>query len=424
MAEPRFSVARVLTSPRLVVGEIVALAFSGVLMTLIPQQGGVSSSSAARGTTVPAFISTLGLDRVARTWWFLGLVLLGAASLVAVLAGQVRRVRAEWSRVPGPESFRGAPLRVEFVRRTAPAGGSPATTFRVRGRLGLLGAPLFHLGLVVVAVAGIVRMTFGADAQVDLFEGELLPAAPTAWAAQWPGLVARPFSLEEPVRLEAVRPSSYASGALLDLHATIAVGSAAPFRRESVSVNTPLALPGGRLFVTSLHGPTVFLELGAEGADAMRRAVLLQAEQGRWQGRVRLPNETEAWLSARETGALPSEVEIRLLRDGRLAWLGVLRPGQRAAALSGTTLSLVAVRWWLRIGGTRDASLGIAYSGFALLALGAFLTFAVIPVAEAVLVETTSDGERVIVALRPRRFAPLYAERLEAIARREGARTP
>ena len=370
---------------------------------------------------MPAAVSALGLDRIARTGWFLGLVLLSGASLVVVLAGQVRRARADWSRLPRPESFLGAPLLREFMRTGPPPGGAHATTIRLHGRLGLLGSPLFHFGLVVVAIAGIVRLAFGADAQVDLFEGEALSAGPSGWAAQWPGLLARPFSLDEPARLETVRPASYPSGALRALDATLTIGSGPVVRKASVSVNSPLTVAGGRVFVTAFHGPTALLALDSEGHETSRQAVLLRFEKGRWQGRLQLPDDSEARLSARDTGSLPEAIEVRLFRAGSLAWVGALRPGEGALVAPKLLVSLVAVRWWLRIGGTRDASLPIAYAGFTFVAVGAFLIFAVVPVAEAVIVECTPKGERVTVALRPRRFAPLYADRLAELASREGA---
>ncbi len=421
MAERRFSFTRFLRSPRLIVGEVGALVLSGILMTLIPQQGAVATEASGTGGPVPAAIPMLGLDRIARTGWFLGLVLLSGASLAVVLSSQVRRARADWSRLPRTEAFRLAPLRTEFLRAAAPPGGSPTTTVRLRGRLGLLGSPLFHFGLVVVALAGIVRMAFGADAQVDLFEGEVLSAGPAGWAAQWPGLLARPFSIAEPARLETVRPYSYPSGALRALDATLTVGSGPLVRKASVSVNTPLEVAGGRLFVTAVHGPAALLALEEEGQEASRKAVLLRFDKGRWQGTLRLSDDTEARLSARDNGTLPDAIEVRLFRGGLLAWVGALRPGEGATTAPGSLLSLAGIRWWLRIGGTRDASLPIAYAGFLFVALGALLIFAVIPIAEAVLVEKTPEGERVTVALLPRRFSPLYFGCFEALARREGA---
>ncbi len=422
MAERRFSPTRFLKSPRLIVGEVGSLALCGVLMTLIPQQGANASPDPTTGV-VFRLVNVLGLDRITRTGWFLGLIALCAASLLVVLAGQAKRARADWTRLPAPESFRNAPLRQEFIRTSIPDGGSVATTVRLRGRIGLLGSPLFHLGLVVIAVAGIVRMAFGADAQVDLYEGELLPAGSSEWGAQWPGVLASDFSLAEPLTLEDVRPGSYPSGALQTLGATLVFGSGPAARRAAVAVNTSVSVPEGWIFATSLHGPAGLVTVSAPGRQAGGHAVLLNFEKGTWTGTLKLPDGSEVRMKSRDEGKLPTALELRTFRTGVLAWVGTLRPGESAEIVPGTVLTLVDIRWWLRLGGTRDPSVGIAYAGFAFVAIGTILMFAVVPVAEAVLVERTAEGEHVTVALRPRRFAPLYAERLATLARREGATT-
>ena len=61
-----------------------------------------------------------------------------------------------------------------------------------------------------------------------------------------------------------------------------------------------------------------------------------------------------------------------------------------------------------------------AFVAFAIAVLGFALIVTVVRVDTAVLVTPSAGGERVMVALRAQRFAPLYAERFERLVREQG----
>jgi len=67
--------------------------------------------------------------------------------------------------------------------------------------------------------------------------------------------------------------------------------------------------------------------------------------------------------------------------------------------------------------GSHDPALWLAYLGFALVIAGAVLIFAVVKVDACVLVTPLGERERVFVALKPHRFAPLFQERFEQLVR-------
>ena len=91
----------------------------------------------------------------------------------------------------------------------------------------------------------------------------------------------------------------------------------------------------------------------------------------------------------------------------------------RAVAAADATVRSVSRRLY-RAACCRNA-VGVAYAGFLLAGVGALLIFLVVRVDELVSVVPCEEGERVVVALRAQRFAPLFRERLEGVARREGA---
>ncbi|MHB8877726.1 MAG: cytochrome c biogenesis protein ResB, partial [Myxococcaceae bacterium] len=290
---------RFFRAPRTIVGWVLVIAASGVLMTVVPQVTGSGGELRRFTEDSPRWAllaRVLGLDRVVRTPWFLALVALAAISLGMVLVAQWRRLWWQWREPVTELSFRGAPFRRELERAVPEGQRKAQVIFRTRGRAGLAGSPLFHLGLMLAVTAGLIRMLFGSDAMVDLFEGETLPAAPGAYGAQWQGPLATPFALPVPLRFEKLLPERYASGEVRRLAATTTVLDPAGSREIQVEVNTPLDLGGERLFLTAAHGPAVLVELKV-GEQAVRRALLLRpAVMGAYEARSLFPDGHEVRL--------------------------------------------------------------------------------------------------------------------------------
>ena len=78
------------------------------------------------------------------------------------------------------------------------------------------------------------------------------------------------------------------------------------------------------------------------------------------------------------------------------------------------------IRPWVRMRARRDDALWVAWLGLGCGVLGALLIFGVAPVEQMVRVQDLGGVQRVTVALRPLRFAPLYRDRFQAIVRAEG----
>lgn len=408
---------RFLRSPRVIVGEVTAIVMAGLAMTLVPQAAGQIGLPAESPSFLDRTVAFLGLDRVAQSAWFMALVLFAATSLAIVLVEQWRRLLREWRLPLNERAFDFAPYRREFLREPRRGGGGAEARLSTRGRLGLAGSPLFHLGLMGVVVAGLVRLFFGVDARVDLVEGEVLPPSPAAYGAQWPGPLARPFCLVSPLRFDRLTPEHYASGELRALAAEATIEEPNGDRRVVLAVNAPFQLGAERLYLTSLHGPAAMVDLVSRyGPD--RRAILMRAVGQSWEGVAGFKRGFEVRL--RGAGiALPSVLEVRVLRDGVLAGLGTLAGGQSLLLPTGERLHLHDIRYWAQLAGARDYSTWIAYGAFGLSTLGAVLMFTVVKVDTAVLVTPAEGGERVLVALRAHRFAPLFADRFEELVRRE-----
>jgi len=361
--------------------------------------------------------------------WFAALALLAAASLLVVVLEQAGRLRSQWLTCLTPSHFQTAPFRAEFERpaqyQTSDAEARPTVRIWTLRRLGLSGSGVFHTGLLLILVAGALRALLGADAEVDLMEGETLQPTATAWAAQWPGALARPVRLQVPVTLQAVKAERYDTGALRQLKLCLLVQHKDAIVTEEIAVNHDLRLGSNRLFPSSDYGPTALVEWQNTGAPLARQAALLkEAGIGRYEGIASGPGGLRAHLRTQvdSAGHHPELIEVRVMRDHGLLFAGEARVGDTLVLPGGVKLALHGTPFWARLRGSRDYALGLAYLGFALVIAGATLIFTVIKLDFCVAVTPLGDRERVFVALKPQRFAPLFQERFEQLVQAQGRR--
>jgi cytochrome c biogenesis protein len=415
MAEPRGARARwravrdLLRKPALVVGEVAALALAAALAAVLPQEPDVQAIGqfSQRWPLAARVVSALGLHRVTTSGWFLALVALALCSLLVVQWEQWRRLARVWGARPEQNAFARAPYRKELA--LPPERGAPAPRIVRRGRLGLLGSPIFHLGLLTVVGAGLVRLLLFADGGVRLFEGETVLPGPDAWRGGRGGPLARPFALARPLHLEEMRPSRYESGALLQVEARLALlGGTAPDVRD-VRINAPLQVGSETVYILQAHGPTALVQLQLAGGARDDIVYLEQREQD-YRGRLVLDDGRELRFRV-VYGGRKDAVEVRLLRGPALLAVATLGPGAEMPLGAGEALRLAGLPWWGQFWGSHDPSQPFFFAGVTIAIVGIVLLFGFVPVDEAVFVE----GGRVVVAMRPLRFAPLFAERFERL---------
>ena len=416
MAEPRGARARIraalqlLRKPALVVGEVAALTLAAALAAVLPQEPDLQAigAFAERWPLLSRAAAAVGLHRVVTSGWFLALVALAAASLLVVQREQWRRLLRVWPARPDPSVFARAPYRREVA--LAAGHAPPAPRLARRGRLGLLGSPIFHLGLLTVVGAGLSRLLLFSDGGARLLEGETLPPDPSAWHGGRGGMLASPFALQRPVRLDEMRPSRYGSGALLQVSARLAVlgGSGADVRE--LHINAPLHLGSETVYILAGHGPAAILELQS-AAGERPEVVYLEAREQDYRGRLVLDGGRELRFRVTQGARRTEVVEVRVLRGPALLAVASLAPGAEMALGPGESLRLAGLPWWGQFWGSRDASQPFFFAGVTTAILGIVLLFGFVPVDEAVFVE----GDRVVIAMRPQRFAPLFAERFERL---------
>ncbi|HEY3446471.1 MAG TPA: cytochrome c biogenesis protein ResB [Myxococcales bacterium] len=411
---------RWLRAPRLIIAELGLVSLAAALMAAIPQAPDPADRR-AEPSALGAAASALGLDHVLGSWWFLALLALSAASLWIVTWDQWKSARSVWREKPTPDSFREAPFRRQWTRPPTEPSAGARSTIETTGRLSLLGSPLFHAGLLMIIAAGVVRMLFGAEAVVDLYEDEVLPPLPAAFGAQWPGRLAQPFALDRPLRLERLSAETYPSGGLKLLSAEMRFEGEP--RAQRVAVNAPLRQGLTAFYLSQSLGPAALVRVdGPSGHEPV--AVLLQPEaaSGSFSAtttvgdlEVRLRGE---W---RPGTPVPERLQCRVLRDRSLVFAGLIGSGMPVKVPGGgDTLTLVGARQWARFTAQRDPSTPLIYLGFVVCLMGTALMFGLVKVDTAVLVQPGPEGETVVVALRARRFSALFEERFEHLVRKMG----
>jgi len=416
-------VRRFLRSPRTIIVELLGIAGAGVAATVVDQLPTAPQRErfAEANPVLARVVQRLSLDHIFTAWWFLALVAVAACSLGIVTWEQWSRLFREWG-TPGEKAFRAAPLRREVSRERT--GEGRRVSISTTGRAGALGSPLFHAGLLVVALAGIARMLVGADAARDVWEGGVIPAGPEAFEIQDLGPFAAPVALPRPIRFVELLPVYYPSGGLLGLSARLEVGQGSP-TSTTVAVNDPLDLWNTRLYLTQSFGPAAILEFPTDGTPVTRAVLLASAEAGGFEWTGPLPGGRELRLRAPPAGTSsrpPDYVEVRILeRDGLLA-AGRLQRGSALLLPDGSALVLRDVRWWSRVTSSRDPTAWPMFAGFGISIVGVVLMFGFVRVDTMVVAEPDGDRERVTIAMRPQRLAPVFAERFDRLLEREAAR--
>ena len=376
---PFAPIKRFLRKPAVILGEIAAVAVAGALGALLPDR------------------------HIFQSVWFAAVTMLTAASLAVVVNEQFRRAWWQWRQPPSPAQFQSAPFKTEFERLATSA--NPRQKIWSERRLGLAGSLVFHTGLLLLIFAGAWRALFVSEGTVDLLEGETLaPAA--AWSAQWPGVFGKPLRLQQPLTLEAVSGSRYADGHLRDLRVKSSAGE--------IAVNRQLDFGGSRLYLGQNFGPSALLEW-----NSTRRQAVLLTDDGRqnYSGESTSPNGLRVYLSC--NAERPSGFSVRAMRGNALLAAGTLDVGRILALPAGESLALRGAPMWARLHGCADSTLWLAYAGMILTMTGAAMMFCLIKLDFCVVITPLGEKERVFIALKPQRFAPLFQERFEKIVREQ-----
>jgi hypothetical protein len=386
---------RFLRSPKIILGEIAGLALFGAAGAVWQEKHIFSSG------------------------WFVALTAVTTASLVIVVAEQFRRVRVGWTQRLTEAHFNSAPHRAEFERSATTA--LPERKIWSECRLGLAGSLVFHLGLLTLILAGLLRALFATNAVTDVLENETVAPQAAAWAGQFPGVLGKPFALDREITLREVKAARYADGDLQSLSLRLGVDGA----DQEIRVNQELRLGGNRIFSAREFGPAALVEWTQNGTTTRRAVLLSNTGTGNYEGELAMNGNLRAYFRSHidRAGHHPDMAEIRVLNGSALLAAGILPAGTTLALPDGGQITLQGLPFWARLHGSRDAALWLAYAGMILTMTGAALMFALIKRDYCLVITPQGSREKVFIALRPQRFAPLFQERFDELVRAEFCRS-
>jgi len=184
---------RTLTSVKLAIGLIAALALLSILGTLIPQSQPDLNYLNRYGMTGYKLIKFFLVDKLFHSWYFLGLLALLGLNTLACL---IKRFQVSWKllRQPGEGQSPAQLLRLENSLEL-PTGAAPSASlervkeilsrrgYRIRKKglqlvaqknlIGRLGVDLFHASLLLLLMGAIVGGLFGFEGFQVAHKGEI-----------------------------------------------------------------------------------------------------------------------------------------------------------------------------------------------------------------------------------------------------------
>jgi len=177
------------TSVKTAVTLLFLLAGASVIGTVIPQPASLDQLQRTTSPFLFRLIALLDLHDLFRSWWFLGLLALLAANLLACLIQRAPGILTEWraSSIKPTFTFSGTDFRsAAEVKETvssavrpllgcAPTevnGNSAIILSWIKQRIHLLGFPLVHCSIVVILAGGLIGLIYGFKGHVSIKEGE------------------------------------------------------------------------------------------------------------------------------------------------------------------------------------------------------------------------------------------------------------
>ncbi len=281
-------VLKLLGSVKLALALFILLASASALGTLIPQ-GRTPAEYRARYGAPAAAVTGLRLDRLYQSPGYLALLFLFGANLsICTLIRLSPKLKRTFGKDAGLDAATIGVLKLRdtFVRRGGVAESASAVRrelegfrYRVRqkarpggvvlrGRrrvLGLFGADLVHLGILIVLAGGIVSGIGKSAADIVLVEGE---------TAAIPGQTAS-------VRLDRFETEYYPGGGVKDWTSTVTVfANGAPAVTRKIEVNHPLSWRGSVLYQSSYgwdwERPEIGLRVLRKSDPAFPKEIVLE----------------------------------------------------------------------------------------------------------------------------------------------------
>lgn len=369
------SASRFLIHPRVVLVEILSLVGLLILSAVVPQAvEGKAAVLAALHASHPflyRLIDALDLVRIRTSPLFLtnlGLIVTSLAVSVYLQAARLLR-RHVFAADPADDSRRPQQNRSRPSRR--PWGGL-----------------LFHLGLLLIALAGFMNYLLLQRGYIQLIEGETFHGTEKEFAVTETGILQSGFSTDYSIRLDSVGVSHWDNGQLRELTSRLTVfqPGGGPGTTATVAINAPLSLADLRVHQSFDHGYTLSLVLKDRAGVAVRSFFLLDSPRQRGQPAkmttnfpatpYRLQMQFFPDISGRSLQPAAPLLSLKVFRGTTVVFDGLLLPGQGGPLeREGVRIRFEEFSRWSGLILQRQADRLPAYAGFLFCVLGALLLY-------------------------------------------------
>ncbi|HZG40969.1 MAG TPA: cytochrome c biogenesis protein [Nodosilinea sp.] len=329
-------------------------------------------------------ILTSGLDHVYRTWWFLALLIVFGASLIAcTFTRQFPALGAaqKWKYYSQPRQFQKLALSAELTETDLTALANTLTQKRYRvfqdgsqlygrkGLVGRIGPIVVHASMILILLGAIWGAMTGFFAQEIVPSGETFQIRNVFDAGPWAkGQIPKDWSVRVNRFWIDYTPEGNISQFYSDLSVLNQTGDEVD--RKTIYVNQPLRHRGVTLYQADWGIAAVRVKLNKSPVLQLPMQ-LLENDGPRFWG-TWLPTKPD--LSEGVT-LLASDLQGSvLIYDNAGQLISTVRKGM-AAEVNGVTLSLVDVVGSTGLQIKADPGIPLVYGGFGLLMLGVIMSY-------------------------------------------------
>lgn len=378
------------------------VAVCGALGAWIPQSPLGNTDAAAiwqqKNPLVARIADALGLYAIFESWWFLAALAIFA---VVLAIATVRLIRIAWTlwRGPGREPrtlLRGASAG-PIIERAQEAGyrtrpGSSSRSVFSHHRIGIWASSVLHVGMLLSLVWAALLLGTTTGAIADFSLGEVREPGMAYYAVED---AADPPELGVPWRFDGMDVTTWSSGVLKEVSATLSFFDGNAWVERTTSVNHPLRIHGHTIYTQpDEFGDAVLLRIiDTEGAEHRIRVDFYHVEDGytTYTDGAYIIDGTSIegrWDPHGVRG--PKPLGLRPAGDSAAEPV-TLAPGE-TAEVAGLTIQFVGTAEWARFIVQRSPSVVPLFLGFAIIGLGSLMLYAWIP--RELVLEEADDGVR------------------------------
>ena len=391
-----------LTSRRTSIALMVFVAVCGALGAWIPQASlgydDIAVTWQQKNPLIARIADALGLYAIFESWWFFSALAIFAVALSVATA---RLIRAAWKSWRGPGRTPRTLLpgaSVEFIEaRAVHAGYRPRTESSgrhvfSRHRAGVWASSVLHVGMLLSLVWAALLLGATTGAIADFSLGEVREPGMQYYAVED---AADPPELGVPWRFDGMEATTWSSGVLKEVSATLSFYDGVSWVERTSSVNHPLRIHGHTIYTQpGEFGDAALLRvIDADGAEHLIRMDFYFIEDGQ-------PTYTDAPYAIGDVSIEgrwdpfgvrdPKPLGLRPAGDSATEPV-TLAPGD-TAQVAGLDVEFVDTAEWARFIVQRSPSVLPLFLGFAIIGLGSLMLYAWIP--RELVLEETDEGVR------------------------------